>query len=40
MSAGALTESELELACLEWFQRLDYATLFGPEIGPDRKSVV
>ncbi|MCX7423804.1 MAG: type I restriction endonuclease subunit R, partial [Planctomycetia bacterium] len=34
MSAGALTESELELACLEWFQRLDYATLFGPEIGP------
>lgn len=34
MSAGTLTESDLELACLEWFQGLEYATLFGPEIGP------
>ena len=34
MSAGILNESELELACLEWFQGLGYATLFGPEIAP------
>ena len=34
MSAGTLNESELELACLEWFQGLGYATLFGPEIAP------
>jgi type I restriction enzyme R subunit len=34
MSAASLTESEVELAALDWFQRLGYAALFGPEIAP------
>ena len=30
----AFTESEVELAALEWFSRLGYAVLSGPDIAP------
>ena len=34
MAAGKLTESEVELATLDWFQQLGYSLLYGPEIAP------
>ena len=32
MNYPALTESDLEMAVLDWFQKLGYQLLFGPEI--------
>ena len=34
MSTSVLNESEVELAGLEWLQRLGYETLYGPELAP------
>ena len=34
MNSSPLTESDLELAVLDWFQKLGYQLLFGPEIAP------
>ena len=34
MVSGKLTESEVELATLDWFQQLGYSLLYGPEIAP------
>ena len=33
MSAN-LVENDVELAALDWFQQLDYATVFGPHLAP------
>ena len=34
MSLIGFTESEVEIAAVEWFSRLGYAVLFGPDIAP------
>jgi len=34
MTAHAFTESEVEVAALEWFSRLGYAVMSGPDIAP------
>jgi type I restriction enzyme R subunit len=31
----SFTESDVEAATLDWFQQLDYACAFGPDIAPD-----
>jgi type I restriction enzyme R subunit len=33
-----LVENDVELASLDWFQQLGYATIFGPHLGPDEPS--
>jgi type I restriction enzyme R subunit len=39
MSAAAnLVENDVELAALDWFQRLGYAAIFGPHIAPGEPS--
>jgi type I restriction enzyme R subunit len=36
--AANLVESDVELASLDWFQQLGYATIFGPHIAPTEPS--
>ena len=33
-----LTESDVELAALEWLEALGWATAYGPDIGPDAQN--
>lgn len=38
MSSIGLSETDVEIAALEWLKELGWHTVHGPEIGPDQAS--